>query len=184
MSDGLKNDAGKLPYELVPTDAEREVVRVLAFGAKKYAPRGWEVGMGYSRLYGALRRHLTAWFEGEDTDPESGLPHLAHAACGTLFLLAYQLRGVGQDDRPGERLEAEEPYDAILCKPHEEASARAVLEACAEADALAEAIAKHGAEAYARGSDDAPTKVPAHGGGFPIPASAMTDDALHDDMDL
>ncbi|WP_442880072.1 dATP/dGTP diphosphohydrolase domain-containing protein [Aurantimonas sp. A2-1-M11] len=56
--------------------------------------------MAWSRLRGALDRHMAAFDHGEDTDPETGLPHLAHAACCLTFLLSYQLRNVGEDDLP------------------------------------------------------------------------------------
>jgi hypothetical protein len=97
---GIKADAGKDPWELAPWDALRSVVAVLAFGARKYGDRNWERGMAWSRLYGATLRHLTAWWQGEARDPETGLPHLAHVACCVLFLLAFELRGMGGDDRP------------------------------------------------------------------------------------
>jgi hypothetical protein len=56
--------------------------------------------MDWSRPESAGYRHLTAWSMGENTDPETGLSHLAHAACNMLFLLAYEIRGIGNDDRP------------------------------------------------------------------------------------
>ena len=96
---GVKHDAGKLPLDLLPFDALDSVAAVLAHGAAKYEARNWELGMRWGRLFGAALRHLFAWGRGERLDPESGLPHLAHAACCVLFLLAYELRGVGQDDR-------------------------------------------------------------------------------------
>lgn len=98
--EGRKDDAGKDPWDLVPFDAVREIVKVLAFGAKKYSERNWEAGMAWSRPFSACMRHLTAWWEGEDKDPETGISHLAHAGCCVLFLLAYSLRGKGKDDRP------------------------------------------------------------------------------------
>ncbi len=101
MSAGIKHDTAKDPWHLLPTDALRGVVRVLAFGASKYTARNWEQGIAYSRLYSALLRHLTAWYEGEDKDPETGLSHMAHVVCCGLFLLAFVVRGRGDlDDRP------------------------------------------------------------------------------------
>lgn len=97
---GVKFDDGKDPWDLVPYDAVRAIVKVLAFGAQKYAPRNWEKGMNWSRPYAALQRHLTAWWEGEKADPETGFSHLWHAGCCLFFLIAYELRGVGKDDRP------------------------------------------------------------------------------------
>ena len=104
---GVKHDKGKSPWHLLPTDALRAVVRVLGHGAVKYGDRNWERGMDWSRFYSALQRHITAWWDGEDKDAESGLPHLAHAACCVLFLLAYALRGAGRDDRPSVKPVAE-----------------------------------------------------------------------------
>ena len=100
MSEGRKDDLGKEPWHLAPWDAFRAIVKVLRFGANKYAPRNWEYGMDWSRVYAAILRHLTAWWEGEKNDPESGMPHLWHAGCCMVFLIAYELRGVGTDDRP------------------------------------------------------------------------------------
>lgn len=100
-SEGRKDDGGKDPWDLLPWDAVRCIVRVFDFGARKYAPRNWEKGMAWSRCYSALMRHMTAWWEGERQDPETGMSHLWHAGCCILFLIAYELRGVGGDDRPG-----------------------------------------------------------------------------------
>jgi len=100
LTTGRKDDTGKDPWHLFPFDAARAIVKVLEFGAKKYAPRNWEKGMAWSRLYDACIRHLTAWFEGEKADPETGHSHLWHAGCCVLFLIAYEIRGVGADDRP------------------------------------------------------------------------------------
>lgn len=97
-----KFDAGKLRWALLPWDAVGEVVKVLMYGAKKYGPWNWcsHGGMDWTRLSDASIRHVIAWQQGQDNDEdESGLPHLAHAACGLLFLLAYSLRGIGKDDR-------------------------------------------------------------------------------------
>jgi hypothetical protein len=47
-------------------------------------------------------RHLTAWWERENDglDEETGYSHLWHAGCCLMFLIAYEIRGVGKDDRP------------------------------------------------------------------------------------
>jgi hypothetical protein len=56
--------------------------------------------MAWSRCFGALMRHMTAWWEERDVDEETGMSHLWHAGCCILFLIAYELRGLGTDDRP------------------------------------------------------------------------------------
>lgn len=98
--EATKFDRDKLRWDLVPWDAMEPVVRVLTHGAKKYGDRNWEAAFDWSRPYAALLRHVTAWFRGEDNDPESGISHLAHAACNILFMLAFVLRGRGIDNRP------------------------------------------------------------------------------------
>ena len=94
-----KNDYGKLRWVLMPWDALSEVVRVLMFGASRYGRNNWTQGMAHTRFSDAAIRHIIAWQHGQDRDEESGVHHLAHAACGLLFLVAYSLRGIGTDDR-------------------------------------------------------------------------------------
>lgn len=98
--EGRKNDTGKLPLHLLPFDALEAVTEVLDCGQKIYSPRNWEKGMHWSRVFGAMLRHAFKWWQGQKADPETGLSHMAHAACCALFLLAYEKRQVGTDDRP------------------------------------------------------------------------------------
>ena len=87
--EGRKDDSGKLDWSLFPWKGAEAIVRVLMFGARKYAPNNWKkVPDAKRRYFNATIRHMTAWIEGEENDPETGLPHLAHAGCCVLFLLA------------------------------------------------------------------------------------------------
>jgi hypothetical protein len=99
-SEGRKDDSGKTPWHLMPPDALNQIAQVLEFGANKYGDRNWEKGMHWSRPFSALMRHMWAWWRGESRDPETGLSHLAHAGCCILFLLSYEGRAHGTDDRP------------------------------------------------------------------------------------
>lgn len=98
-SEGVKFDSDKPPYHLIAPELLEETAKVLDYGQKKYMARNWERGMAWSRPFGALMRHMWAWWRGEDCDPETGFSHLAHAACCVMFLLAYEKRRVGTDDR-------------------------------------------------------------------------------------
>lgn len=101
--DGLGGTgASKARWDLLPFDAVDEVVKVLTHGAGKYGDRNWEKGMKWSRILAATFRHLVAFARGQRRDPETGLHPLAHAACDILFLLAYELRGLGENDLPRE----------------------------------------------------------------------------------
>lgn len=97
---GTKHDTGKVPLNLLPFEALEEVGKALAYGANKYSAHNWRSGFEWSRLAGALLRHVFAWMRGERKDPESGLSHLAHAACMLLFLLTHELLKMGKDDIP------------------------------------------------------------------------------------
>lgn len=100
-SEGMKFDTNKVRMELIPPSLLRAVGRILTFGAKKYADRNWEKGIKWSRCYGALLRHLLAWWGGEDRDAETKESHLWHAACCLAFLIEYEDTHRELDDRPG-----------------------------------------------------------------------------------
>ena len=96
---GKKKDEGKPAMSLLPFEALKEVARILTFGAIKYEAHNWRKGMKWSRIESAMLRHYERYASGENIDPESGLLHTAHLACNALFLLSYQLLGLGTDDR-------------------------------------------------------------------------------------
>lgn len=98
-SGGTKYDSGKAPLSLIDRHALEDIAQVLAFGAKKYDAHNWRKGIQYSRLLDAALRHLYAFADGEDTDPESGLSHVAHAGCCIVFLLGMQHSRPDLDDR-------------------------------------------------------------------------------------
>jgi hypothetical protein len=88
MGNGEKFDTNKDRWDLLPWGAVRQIVKVLTYGAKKYDDHNWQLVENMEqRYFAALLRHVVAWFGGEQNDPESGLPHLAHAGCCILFLL-------------------------------------------------------------------------------------------------
>lgn len=81
-----KDDDGKLPLNLIPPEAIKLLGQVYAYGAKKYGRDSWRKGFEPGRLIAAARRHDLAYTQGEHIDPESGLPHAAHAAFNYLTL--------------------------------------------------------------------------------------------------
>lgn len=98
-----KNDEDKIRFDLMPVLPLVRTSEVLRNGAKKYTDRNWELGLEFHRPYRALLGHVFAWWNGEDNDPEWGLPHLAHAMCCLLMLMEYMERYdrfVNFDDRP------------------------------------------------------------------------------------
>jgi len=98
--EGTKNDKGKARFDLLPPEALEKICLAFNYGAEKYADRNWEKGLAYGRCFAALMRHLWAWWRREETDPESGLSHLAHAGACLFFLIAFVERGrIDLDDR-------------------------------------------------------------------------------------
>lgn len=93
---GMKYDGGKPRMDLLLSgcpNALEQVSQILTFGAQKYAAHSWQtVPQGEDRYLAALLRHLTAHGKGEVNDPESGMSHLAHAACNALFILELEAR--------------------------------------------------------------------------------------------
>ena len=97
----LRYNKGKLPMHLVPTSAIKAMAAVLEYGATKYTERNWESGSDYSVPYASLMRHLTAFWEGENLDPESKLPHTFHILMNAAMLVEYEQLGEF-DDRPSK----------------------------------------------------------------------------------
>lgn len=96
---GIKHDAGKAPMSLLSHEALHQTAMVLEFGRQKYAAHNWRNGFEWSRPLSAALRHLTAFVDGEDKDPESGLSHLAHAMCCVMFVLEFEKTHPELDDR-------------------------------------------------------------------------------------
>lgn len=82
----LRYNQGKLQWSLVDFDSLEGLVRVLEYGAAKYAPDNWKKGMPVTQVSESLMRHLFAFLRGEDVDPESGCRHISHVMCNTMFL--------------------------------------------------------------------------------------------------
>lgn len=91
LTEGMKYDDGKLRTDLIPPECIKAVAWIYTFGAKKYDDNNWRKGMKFSRVYGALLRHLLAWYEGEDNDPETGKSHTWHAMWGCVTLAYYMM---------------------------------------------------------------------------------------------
>lgn len=90
LNDGIKHDQDKIRMDLIPFGPLEDIAKVLTFGAKKYAPDNWKhVPDAVARYEAAMLRHISAYKKGEMMDPETGLPHLAHAGCCLMFLMEF-----------------------------------------------------------------------------------------------
>ena len=106
---GRKNDTDKLRYDLISPLWEEGLAEIMTGapgigGAGEYGARNWEQGLLVSRVYAALRRHISAWIKGEDNDPISGKSHLFHANACLMFLWAMPQIHPELDDRAAIRI--------------------------------------------------------------------------------
>lgn len=97
---GTKHDQGKPDLSLVSSELMIALARVREFGAKKYHRDNWKQGFKFTRSIAAALRHILAFKDKEDLDPESGLTHIAHAIASLEHLLYdYTHRKESNDDR-------------------------------------------------------------------------------------
>ena len=96
---GDRYNTGKPQWGLVPFSALEPMVKVLEFGAEKYAAYNWMKGLPIQEICESLLRHVHAFLEGEDNCPESGLSHIGHMQCNTLFLAWMMKHRPEMDDR-------------------------------------------------------------------------------------
>lgn len=85
-----KADSGKPRPSLVPPALIDGVMRIREFGTARYGdPDNWR-NVDAERYHNALLRHILAmWEDWKAVDPDSGMPHLWHAACNIAFLMQY-----------------------------------------------------------------------------------------------
>lgn len=99
MSTGTKHDLSKPDMSLISPLALTYLAQVLTFGAQKYTPNNWRYGIDQTRLVAAALRHITAFNSGVDNDPETGLPHMAHAMCCCMFSIELSVSAQNKDSR-------------------------------------------------------------------------------------
>src|ERR1700677_4924809 len=95
----IKHDTGKYDPTMLTIEMIELVSRVRMFGAKKYSRGNFKAGFKYTRSLAAALRHIFAYLNGEDNDPESGLSHLGHAICSIEHCIYDTKHHPGNDDR-------------------------------------------------------------------------------------
>ena len=91
----------KAPLSTVPTPVLLEIGLAMLEGARKYGRHNYRIaGVRGSVYYDASLRHLMAWWEGQDVDPDSGLSHITKAIAGLCVLRDSMIKGNWVDDRP------------------------------------------------------------------------------------
>ena len=91
----------KVPLHLVPRTAITAMAMAFCEGGLKYGPYNWrESGVRASVYVAAMQRHMSAWFDGEDIDPDSGLSHVWKAMACLAIIVDAEACGKLNDDRP------------------------------------------------------------------------------------
>ena len=110
-------------YDLIPVAPLEEVAKVYGTGASKYADRNWERGYEWSKSYASLQRHVQAFWDGESIDvgtevePGTMRHHLANTIFHAMALMEFELKGLGEDDRPSsssQDADADDIWDGWL----------------------------------------------------------------------
>jgi len=102
---GARYNNNKPDLSLIPLCTLEDEARVWMYGKQKYAAWNWAKGMDWSIPLACALRHLAAWQRGEENDPESGLPHIAHAMCNLRMITLYSKTYPEGDDRPKQWLQ-------------------------------------------------------------------------------
>ena len=91
----------KPPVNNVPLSVVAEVGLALAEGSHKYGGYNWRViGVRASVYWDATFRHMKAFWEGEDVDPDSQLSHVTKAISALMVLRDAMIQDNWTDDRP------------------------------------------------------------------------------------
>lgn len=130
MGEARRYNKGKLRYELLPEKALKDIVEVYTKGAEKYTiynedgsikddgANNWRKGLPWMSMIGSIERHIKAFKQGEDIDPDLGTKHLANAAWGLMGILEYYKIAPQFDDRPHTYLSDKKiglDIDEVLC---------------------------------------------------------------------
>lgn len=91
----------KLSLSCIPRPVWYEVGLGMLEGARKYGRHNYRKTPVRASVYmDATDRHLSAWWEGEDVDPDSGLSHVTKAITSLVVLRDAMVQGMMIDDRP------------------------------------------------------------------------------------
>lgn len=96
---GAKKEIKQAQLGAIDPKALLLLAEAAGYGAGKYEQYNYLKGYPWSLSFNAMMRHALAFWNGEDLDPESGLPHMVHAAWHGLAMTSFLTRGIGEDDR-------------------------------------------------------------------------------------
>lgn len=91
----------RLDFSVWPETASAYGALAMTEGDYKYGAYNYRIAGVLASVYvSALRRHMAKWYNGEDNDPHTGVPHLANAIACLGVLIDASEAGALIDDRP------------------------------------------------------------------------------------
>lgn len=91
----------KVDLGLVPDSLVVNAATAFVEGATKYGRYNWRIaGVRASVYHAALRRHVAAWWNGEDCGTQTLVHHLDNAIACLAIIRDAELYGMLNDDRP------------------------------------------------------------------------------------
>lgn len=87
----LRYNQGKPKWSLVHFKSLEPMVKVLMYGADKYAPDNWKKGLDRKEILDSMQRHLAALIDGQEIDPESQEHHIGHIMCNCMFYSFFNI---------------------------------------------------------------------------------------------
>ena len=82
---GTRHNEGKPKWSLVHYKSMEPMIRVLEWGAEHYGVDNWKKGLDKKEILESMQRHLAALMDGEELDPQTGLPHMGHIQANAQF---------------------------------------------------------------------------------------------------
>lgn len=123
-STGAEKGSKLARFDLLPAQVMVEFAEHYGRGAEKYEDRNWEKGYDWSLSFAALNRHLWAFWNGEDIDPETGSKHIIavmwHAAALAQFMNQnpeFDNRAQGRPPKPEGPIDPPQPPALVLAMP-------------------------------------------------------------------
>lgn len=100
---GKKFDQGKPKLHLLVKEALDGAAYAFMMGEEKYGKWNYREGIEYTKICDSLMRHTLAFLNGEDLDPESGLPHTFHINANAHIIEYMRVHKPEMDDRHAKK---------------------------------------------------------------------------------
>jgi hypothetical protein len=114
---GLRYNTGKAKWSLIDFESLEGMVRVMEYGANKYAAHNWKKGMSHTEISECLMRHLFSYLACDDFDVESKQHHIDHVLANAMFLKYNIKHHPHLDDRYKESFKTPEKQGIKKVKP-------------------------------------------------------------------